>query len=72
MADDERHLGTAGASEDGDSLVAGIPGFYGDPGVHFSIDVDDISLVVDCDAGVEGLAERIWFHDTEATPDFVG
>ena len=72
MADYERHLDAAGASEDGNSLVAGIPGFHGDPGVHFSIDVDDLALIVDCDTGVEGLTERVGFHDTKAAPDFVG
>jgi hypothetical protein len=72
VADDVRHADAAGADERGNASISGIPGFDGNPGVHFAVVVDNLTFVVDHDAGIPRLTERVLLHDGETAPYLVG
>ena len=69
VADDVRHSHTARAIEDRDPAVAWIPRLDRYPRVQFAVVIDQVTFVVDHEAGVPRHAKRVALHDGEAAPD---
>ena len=71
VADDQGELAALRAFDDGNSEIAGFPGFDRHPGMELAVIEFDLALVVDNKTGVPRIAAGIVFHDGKAAPDAV-